>query len=166
MKGFRVIQLDLPPAVSSPQDLQILVLELRQYAEWLRDSEIKQRYSTAQQLPVPQVSEAGVQLLRQAPRGATAELTVEGLVTLLETCQATAPSLTITLAAPASAGLKRTLTAWCREHVSPQALVDFRFNGTLLGGMVVHCGSHIYDWSFRRQILANRHVFPEVLRHV
>jgi hypothetical protein len=32
--------------------------------------------------------------------------------------------------------------------------------------MVVVHGSRIYDWSFRRQILATREKFPEVLRNV
>ena len=53
----------------------------------------------------------------------------------------------------------------CRP-VAPDVLVNFQFNATILGGMVVRYGSHVYDWSFRRQILAKRDTFPEVLRRV
>jgi F0F1-type ATP synthase delta subunit len=74
--------------------------------------------------------------------------------------------MTITLAAPATTGIKKQLTAWCRDNVAPDVLVRFEFNQTLLGGMVVRFGSHIYDWSLRRQILDGRTKFPEVLRNV
>jgi hypothetical protein len=77
-----------------------------------------------------------------------------------------APTITITLAAPASAGIKKSLVTWCRANIAPDALVSFGFNATLLGGMVVRFGSHLYDWSFRRQILQNRAKIPEVLRRV
>jgi F0F1-type ATP synthase delta subunit len=50
--------------------------------------------------------------------------------------------------------------------VAPNMLVDFKFNSTMLGGMVVQYGSHIYDWSFRQRILDARDKFPEVLRSV
>ena len=74
--------------------------------------------------------------------------------------------MSITLAAPAGAGLKRTLAEWCRQNIDENLLVHFDFNATLLGGMVVNYGSRIFDWSFRRRILEDRAKFPEVLRRV
>jgi F0F1-type ATP synthase delta subunit len=77
-----------------------------------------------------------------------------------------APHITLTLAAPAPNGLKKTLISWCRDNIDKNILVDFKFNATILGGMVVVYGSRIFDWSFKRQILAAREKFPEVLRNV
>ncbi|HET8709361.1 MAG TPA: F0F1 ATP synthase subunit delta, partial [Candidatus Saccharimonadales bacterium] len=84
----------------------------------------------------------------------------------LEDYARTAPHLTITLAAPAPASLKQTLTAWCRQNLAPNMLVTFEFNSSLCGGMVVRYGSRMFDWSFRRQIMENKQKFPEVLRNV
>ena len=78
----------------------------------------------------------------------------------------TAPSITITLVAPTTNDTRKTLVNWCRKNIAPNILVDFRFNTTILGGMVIRYGSHIFDWSFRRQLLNNSKNFSEILRHV
>jgi F0F1-type ATP synthase delta subunit len=70
------------------------------------------------------------------------------------------------LAAPPSNGIKKTLVAWCRKNIATDILVNFDFNSTLLGGMVVRYGSHVFDWSFRRKILEEHSKFPGVLRNV
>ena len=70
------------------------------------------------------------------------------------------------MAGPAPAQLKQKIVEWCRKNIDGDILVDFRFNATLLGGMVVKWGSHVYDWSFKRQLMAARAKFPEVLRNV
>jgi len=62
--------------------------------------------------------------------------------------------------------IQKNLVNWCRENIAPNILITFQFNATLLGGMVIRHGSNIFDWSFRRQILAARNNFPEVLRRV
>jgi F0F1-type ATP synthase delta subunit len=84
----------------------------------------------------------------------------------LEDFSDSAPRVTVTLAAPAPNSLKQTIALWFRENIAPNTLVNFKFNSTILGGMVVVYGSRIYDWSFRRQILVSREKFPEVLRNV
>jgi F0F1-type ATP synthase delta subunit len=84
----------------------------------------------------------------------------------LEDYLETAPHISITLAAPASKKLKQALMDWCRTNINADILVDFSFNSSLLGGLVVRYGSHIYDWSFKRQLMANLSKFPEVLRRV
>lgn len=90
---------------------------------------------------------------------------LDELIAALENYANSAPQFTIILAAPPPAGLKKTIVAWCRDNVAPNLLVNFQFNSTLLGGMVVRSGSHVYDWSFRRRILDNRAKFPEALRN-
>jgi F0F1-type ATP synthase delta subunit len=94
------------------------------------------------------------------------KIRLDKLIETLEDYGTSAPIITITLAAPAPNSLKKTLIDWCRKNIAPNALIDFRFNATMLGGMVVQYGSRIYDWSFRRQILAARDKFPEILRNV
>lgn len=88
------------------------------------------------------------------------------LLAELEELVKSAPRVHLTLAAMPSEGMKRQLADWLRANVSPAVLVEFNYNSALLGGMVVRIGSRIFDWSFRRQILASAGEFTKVLRHV
>ena len=90
----------------------------------------------------------------------------DDLILELEAAKKTAPLITITLAAPATKDVKQALVSSCRSHIADDALVTFKFNSSLCGGMVLQHGSRVFDWSFRRQILANRTKFTEVLRSV
>jgi F0F1-type ATP synthase delta subunit len=44
--------------------------------------------------------------------------------------------------------------------------VNFNYNRSLLGGMVVRAGSRVFDWSFRRQIIGAEEKFTEVFHRV
>lgn len=157
----------LPDSVASSQDLASLLIELRQYTHWFTHESIKKLVSARHRSDPPIVSAAGTEILRFCEADKTlTQQSLESMIETLEKYSGTAPSITITLAAPPTSSIKTTLVAWCRENIAHNILVTFQFNTTLLGGMVVRYGSHIFDWSFRRQILATRQSFPEVLRHV
>lgn len=157
----------LDDSLSTPQDLEAVTQELREYARWFAHNAVKKRLKVKRTSPEPTLSPAARTLVRWADANqglSTASL--DALIATLEDYKNTAPQLSITLAAPVSGNLHRNLVAWCREHVAPNVLVNFQFNAAILGGIVVRSGSHVYDWSFRRAILENREKFPEVLRRV
>lgn len=158
------MKLNLPDSVSSLQDLNALILELRDYKRWFAHAAIKKQVHAGRTGGAPELSKAAQQLL--TAEKATATTQIDELIHSLERYVHSAPSLTITLAAPPTAGIKESLVVWCRKNISPNILVSFQFNSTLLGGMVIRYGSHIFDWSFRRQILAGKDKFSEVLRNV
>ena len=160
------MKLKLPANVYSPQDLDGLLMEIREYARWYSHEAVKKK-ATAKPSQPPSVSSDTREVIREWHGGkeSTAK-TLDKLIAAVEDLRDTAPTIAITLAAPAGPKLKAQLTDWCRQHLRADILVDFSFDGSLLGGMVVRWGSHIYDWSFRRQILQSRHQFPEVLRRV
>ena len=115
----------------------------------------------------PTLSPSALELVRGATGGKLlSQSTLDELIEKLDKYKVNTPTITITLAAPPTADIKADLVAWCRKNLAPDMLVNFKFNGLLLGGMVIRYGSHIFDWSFRRQILENRHKFPEVLSRV
>ncbi|HET7320749.1 MAG TPA: F0F1 ATP synthase subunit delta [Candidatus Saccharimonadales bacterium] len=155
----------LPDGVSSPQDLQSLILEVREYAKWQNHNATKKRLAVRKTTPAPELSPATMELLKELGVSPTPS-NLDDLITTLQKFARSAPQISITLAAPPSLGIKKMLVGWCRENISPNILVNFQFNAVLLGGMVVRYGSHIHDWSFRRQILENRTKFPGVLRNV
>lgn len=157
----------LDESISSLQDLKSLILEIHEYERWFSHNAIKKQVHVRTATKPPELTPAARAVMREWSTGK--ELTVKSLDELIKTLEAyghKAPSISITLAALPSAGLKKTLVAWCRNNISPNIMVDFQFNSTLLGGLVVRSGSHVFDWSFRRQILAERNKFPEVLRRV
>ena len=165
------MKLKLEDSISSPQDLRAVILEIQDYARWNSHDAIKKRLGVRIRrkptVEAPFISPAASTIIHAwASSNNLSQTSFDNLIKTLEAYARTAPQLTITLAAPPSSGLKKTLVAWCRENISPNLLINFQFNSVLLGGMVVRSGSHVFDWSFRRQILEARQRFPEVLRNV
>lgn len=161
------MKIKLQDNIASRQDLKEVVLDVRKYAQWYSQTSVKMKYGGNQNNELPPISAAATNIINEWNKeDPVNSKSLDELLIALEDFEAGAPHMTITLAAPASNSLKATLLKWCRENIAPNILVDFKFNSTMLGGMVVQYGSHVYDWSFRRQILASLDKFPEVLRNV
>jgi hypothetical protein len=161
------MKVQLPNSVSSVQDLTTLILEIREYAKWFAHNAIKERVHAKNVTPPPTLTPGALELIRSASgKKLLTSQDLDQLVVALEDAKKTADSITITLAAPATNDVKTKLVEACRKHIADNALITFKFNSGLCGGMVIHYGSHVFDWSFRRQILANRNTFTEVLRSV
>lgn len=159
-------KLNLPNNVYSPQDLSSLVLEIHEYARWHSHNDVKKRAGSKVNDP-PAISSDAKQFIDDwSGKKDIDAKKLDSLINSLEDLREDAPLITITLAAPASGDVKETLVKWCRNNIASNILVRFGFDQTLLGGMVVRFGSHIYDWSFKRSIMLNRGKIPEVLRHV
>ncbi|HET7673821.1 MAG TPA: F0F1 ATP synthase subunit delta [Candidatus Saccharimonadales bacterium] len=157
------MKIKLDGSVSSPQNLKALILEMRDYARWFSQNDVKKRLHAKGASDKPQLSVGAESLVSEIKPLDRKNL--DELISALEDLEDSAPRLTITLAAPPASGLKKMLVSWLREEISPHILVTFDFSSTLLGGMVVRCGSRIFDWSLRKQILDERGRFPEVLRN-
>jgi len=153
----------LPDTISSEQDLNGLIVEIHECVKWLSHETIKKKTGASQADPPPTVSPAAQQLMHDY--GAN-ETQLESIIKELENLQRKSQVITITLAAPPSGTIKKTLVGWCRENIAANVLVNFSFNRGILGGMVVRAGSRVFDWSFRRQIMSASDKFPEVLRNV
>lgn len=161
------MKLTLPSSVSSLEDVRSLTVETRGYAHWFAHEAIKKQVGAKRAADAPALSPAATEMLRSwGEKQPLSTARLNELITALDGFNKTAQTLTITLAAPAGGAVKQELVAWCRQNLASDILVNFQFNTTLLGGMVVRCGSRIFDWSFRRQLLSNGAKFPEVLRHV
>ncbi len=160
-------KLILPDTVASPQDLLIATREVQSYAKWYSHEIIRQRVSKKSGTPQPVLSESARKIIYDWNEiSAISNRSLMALIATLESYAKNTNTITITLAAPATNPIKLTLVTWCRENISPGVFVSFKFNSTLLGGMVVRSGSRVFDWSFKRQLLAASANFPEVLRRV
>jgi hypothetical protein len=158
---------DFTKYILSEQDLKAAALEVKKYANWYNQTAVKMKVTKNNSYELPAVSPEATNIINEWLAGnPPTSKSLDDLILALEGFAHDAPRVTITLAAPPPNSLKQTLAAWFRQNIAPNTLVNFKFNATILGGMVVVYGSHIYDWSFRRQILAAREKFPEVLRNV
>lgn len=161
------MKLKLNEEIISPEDLKQVIAEIRDYSRWLTKNSIKLRVIKKKASDEPELSDAAADLIKQWKEGK--ELNPKMLDKLIEELQgylAKMKTIRVTFAALPTNKTKQQFTKWFRDNLSNEVLIDFRFNSTLLGGMVVNCGSHIYDWSFRRQLLENKDKFSEVVHRV
>ncbi len=153
--------------VQTPQDVKALILDVRKYARWFLHNDVKRRTSVKNSEELAVISQAAGQLVNElAAENQLSQVGLDELIVELEALAARSPVVRLTLAAPPSLSLKKKLVSWCRQHIAENVLVDFQFSASILGGLVVQYGSHVHDWSFRRQILANRANFAEILHRV
>jgi hypothetical protein len=161
------MSLTLQKYVLSEQDLKVATLEVKKYATWYNQTAVKMRVTKNNTYELPPISPEATNIVNEWLEGnPPSSKSLDELIAAMEDFAYLASHVTITLAAPPPNSLKQTLADWFRENINPNALVNFKFNATILGGMVVIYGSHVYDWSFRRQILTSREKFPEALRNV
>jgi F0F1-type ATP synthase delta subunit len=161
------MKLKLPDSVASSQDLLSLSIEIQNYSQWLAHETIKKHVIGGKISEQPMLSQAAKDMIRMWSEHNTVDKkALEQLVTALKAYDRSALLVNVTLSAPPTNQVKSTVVSWFRDNISHDVLVNFDFNSIILGGMVVRCGSRIFDWSFRRQILSNRNRIPEVLRNV
>lgn len=161
------MKIKMPDSVASSQDIAGIMMEIHEYARWFSHESIKTSANIKRSSEQPFMTPVAMEILREwEMKNPISQQSLDTLTDELKNLMKNSPSITITLAAPATNNIKSTLVSWCRNNISPDILVNFQFNSTLMGGMVVRYGSRIFDWSFRRKLLAARNNFPEVLRHV
>lgn len=151
----------LPVDVYSPDQLSEAIMELRSYTASQRDAVVRARAHADNQTAEgqTQVSEALKHVLDSAQ---TAGESLEQLLKQLEELLAKAPVAHLTLAALPNRAIKRQITLWFRTEIHPTMLLTFAARGDIGGGAVVHIGSHLYDLSFKKQILANKNRLTEI----
>jgi hypothetical protein len=160
-------ELVLPDTIASPQDLLQSMIDVKAYAKWYAHDSIRRRVSKKKGAEAPEISASARQIISSWDDiSPLSTRSFTDLITTLESYIKNTETITITLAAPVTASVKATLVGWCRKNISSHVFVSFQFNSTLLGGLVVRYGSRVFDWSFKRQLLAASANFPEVLRRV
>lgn len=159
--------LSLPDTLTSREEVIGVVREVHQFAAWVQQVGIAKKAGASLDLPEPQLSAiTRALLIDYKKQHGLASKDLDVLTSELERLHKTATTLTVTLAAPATSEVKAELIRWVRTNLGQNILITFQFNSTILGGLIVRCGSHVYDWSFRSRILNERHKFAEVLSRV
>ena len=161
------MKFSLPAELISTEDVKSVIYELKLYRSQLRSRIIKKRVTNRLGKTDLELSLAAKAVLsRYFGRSEPTPAGLEQLLLTLDNELSNMPQIRLVLADVPTPKLKRDITDWFRQNVSPDLLIDFRFSSSILGGMVISAGSHIYDWSYRRQILDNKSAFAGVLRRV
>lgn len=152
----------VPVDIFSPDQLSGLIAELQAYRGKLRDMQVRTKTVQNKSIELPELSEPLVNLLRSSNVAPEDGQKIEGLQKELAIILKTAPVAHITLAASAGRTLKRQLTVWFRTQIHPHTLLTFATRSDIGGGLLLHAGSHFYDFSFRNLLLANKNRLTEI----
>jgi len=161
------MKIKLPDSVASPQDIDGLITEIHEYARWFSHESIKVNAGIKQTSDQPILSPPTTEMLQNwQKQNSLSQTSLDSLISSLKEYLTNAPTIAIILAAPVTNSTRDKLVKWCRQNIATNVLVEFSFNSTLLGGLVVRYGSRIFDWSFRSRLLAASNNFTKVLRNV
>ncbi|HPF30917.1 MAG TPA: F0F1 ATP synthase subunit delta [Candidatus Saccharibacteria bacterium] len=157
----------LPDSLSSPQDLTDLLFEIKEYAKWKSHNDILRRAGSKRTSKPPEISKTASEVLNDWSKIKSIDNEgIQELVNTLNTISIKSPQINITLAGPAPGDLKKKLIGWFRDNINPDILITFDFNKTILGGMILRSGSKIFDWSFKKYIMASREKLIEEINSV
>lgn len=144
----------LPNDIYSPDQISALTMELRHYIDARHDASRRSDHGASAQLAMSaQLSSAAESV---------GNMTAPQLLEELEKILKSSPVVHVITAGLAGNQLKQQITSWFRDNVHESTLLDFTERRDLGGGVIVRAGSRIYDFSFKRRILDNKHRISEI----
>lgn len=155
----------LPAAVYSPQLLESVTYDIEQYLEWYRQSAVQKKVGTKVATAEPTHSAETVLVIEAWLVGKTPTVeTLEALVAYLKGLDL--PQVHVMLAALPNRAQREQLVNWFRTNVSPHLLLAFVADRNLGGGIVVRTPNHVYDFTWKQQLVAGRDKLGEIIKHV
>jgi hypothetical protein len=155
---------ELPAAVYSPQLLESVTYDIEHYLEWYRQAAVQKKVG-AKPDPEPTHSAETVLVIEAWLAGKTP--TLESLEALVEELRSlNLPEVHVMLAALPNRHQRETLVSWFRANISPHLLLSFVADRNLGGGLVVRTPNHVYDFTWKQQLLSGRDKLAGIIRHV
>jgi len=155
----------LPLDLYSPEQLSAVIIELRAYIGSLRDESVRAKAGHAT-IAAPHASALLLGAFHEAGAKPTDQPELEKLLKQFQAIRDKAPSVHLMMAALPNRELKRKLTDWFRTEVHPYALLTFATRTDIGGGFILQAGSHIYNYSFREQLLGHKSRISEIYNSV
>ena len=155
----------LPEEIETPEQLAAAAYEIQRYADWLDSNKVRHKTGAPKLATQPALAPQSTAVLEawQADHPAD-KPALEELVTTLEGFQP--PIIHITLVDIATPALLHKLVTWVRANGDPKTLVQLVADSTIGGGVVIRTPNHLYDHSFRSQLLAHRSALTKVIANV
>lgn len=156
----------LPLDLYSPEQLSAIIIELRSHISSIRDAAARAR-AVHDDTPAPlHTSALLMAAMREVDVKPTDEPAAEKLLKQLEAIRDRAPAVHLMMAGLPNRDLKRKLTEWFRTEIHPYTMLTFATRADIGGGVIIQAGSHIYNYSFREQILSHKHRISEIYNSV
>lgn len=156
----------LPAEVYSPDHIGIVLWELEQLIDHLRNGETRAGVVGAT-IDSEKVASAFLAVVLAATGvSATDRKALESLQAELKAVRDGAPVAHIILAALPGKALKAELVGWFRRVVHKQHLVTFAVRSDIGGGFLLRTGSRQYDFTYRTQLLESKHRLTEIFDSV
>jgi hypothetical protein len=160
------VTFELPAAVYSPQLLEAVTYEIAEYLEWYRQAQVKKRVGAPVAATDEPTHSAETALVIEAwlnGKPATVEA-LEAMVGYLRGLKP--PEVHVMLAALPNRSQREALVGWFRSNTTPHLLVSFVADRNLGGGVVVRTPNHLFDYSWKQQLLAGRAKIGEIVSRV
>ncbi|HSX28684.1 MAG TPA: F0F1 ATP synthase subunit delta [Candidatus Saccharimonadales bacterium] len=155
----------LPGELYSPEHLGVVIIELRNFIARMNDREVRKKVTGATGEAMPPLSRLAERLLQANELTPSKLEGIEQLLKKLEAIRTEAPTVHIVLAELPDATLRQQLADWFRTQADSHTLLTFAMRSDIGGGLLLQSGSHLYDFSFRTQLLANKQRLAEILTH-
>lgn len=156
----------LPVDVYSPDQLSALILEIGNYRGHLRDAAVRAKTGSKKQAPLPEPSDILAQLLEESGVKPDDAEAVDTLRKELELKLKKSPVVHLLLAAHPTSAIKRQFTTWFRTEINSEILLTFAVRSDIGGGLILQAGSRVYDFSFKRRLIANKKRIAEIASSV
>jgi hypothetical protein len=153
---------ELPPAVYSPELLESVQYEIQQYLAWYRQTRVQKQVGAASAEEPTHSAETTLTI--EAWLGGK-KATLEALEELLAHLRGlNLPVVHITLAALPNHAQRVQLVDWFHAATpGHRVLLAFVADRNLGGGVVVRTPNHLYDYSWKQQLIAGRAKVAEII---
>lgn len=139
----------LPRELYSPDLVNLAILELDRFISQVRTSS-----AAGKAMPAPS---SGLGLVFDALQINPKNLQeLESLKNNLDQLLNSAQVVNIILPQTASNNIKYLLSDWFRKNIGENILLNFSARSDVGGGAIIQAGSRIYDFSFKKVLLANK----------
>ena len=157
-------EFELPAAVYSPQLLESVIFDVQAYLDWVRQNQIRRKVG-AKPKGEPNHSDETVLVIEAwlGSKPPTLE-SIEQLLQHLRTLKL--PQVHITLAALPNRSQREALVKWFRTSTTPHLLVSFVADRNLGGGIVVRTPNHVYDFTWKQELVTARDKLAGILKRV
>jgi hypothetical protein len=163
-KAPAVPTFELPSAIYSPAILESVMYDIQYYLDWTRQNQIRLKVG-AKAKDEPTHSAETVLVIEAWLGGKPATMaSIEELLSHLRTLEYS--EVHLMLAALPNRTQREALVSWFRTNVAPGLLLSFVADRNLGGGVVVRTPNHVYDYSWKQELVLGRSKLAGILKRV
>jgi len=152
----------LPPAIATKADVARLVREFEAVDNALTEKNVHEKVGLGE-ASTPPFSPHLEAFLEKNPVNLDDSGARSDFIKQLRQLKNNVRVMNMTFAATADPESLQKLTAWLREQVHPQTVIDVHLQPALVAGVYVRSQNHVFDFSVRNALKARREALKQEL---